>query len=134
MTSPTAASPTRTMVAVLATFAVTVGVVAVAGWLLATFAGRTAEMTSTSYAILGVASLVIAWVSVQNASRNPGRTSFDAIRDGVGVAAVVIVMDALFGDTALGREGIIRTASLLVGFPIVQLVAMQFGGGRARNG
>lgn len=135
MTSPTPASPSRTIVAVLATFAVTVGVVAVAGWLLTTFAARSVETTSATYAIIGIASLVIAWISVLNAGRTPGRTSFDAIRDGIGVAAVVIVMDALFGATAMGREGVIRTASLLVGFPVVQLVAMQFGGGRAaRNG
>lgn len=132
MTRPTASSPTRSLVAVLLTLVVTLAVVAIAGWALATFASLSVEPTPTTLALLGVSAAVLAWSAVQLAARHPDRSAFDAIRHGIGIAAVVIVVDALFGTTAMGREGALRAAAVIVGIPLVELVAMRLvGGGRA---
>lgn len=131
MSRPAPASSTS-VVAVIVTLAVTLGLIAVAAWLLRSTGTLGLEPSATTLALVGGASIVLAWSAVQLAHRNPDRTSFDAIRHGMGIAAVIIVVDALFGTTAVGLEGALRALSVLIGIPIVELVAQRFARGGSR--
>jgi chromate transport protein ChrA len=135
MTRPNPPASSRVALAMVVTYAVTMGWTAAGAWLMSAFGNRSLDLTTTRLSVLGLAGVVLAWFIVQIAVRFPDRGGVDSVRSAFGIAAIVVVVDMIFGSTANSREGSLRVAALLVGIPTLELIAKRIvDGGRPAAG
>ncbi len=81
--------------------------------------------TPASVVLIVAASALLAAAVLRQARQQPTRSLGDAALHGVSIAAVIVVVDAVFGMGSGGLVGALRALMPLVGIPLVEVVAQR---------